>query len=385
MDCGLSSSFLNSSPFAGKSVLAPTPAAAFRFGFPNSRVGGSGIGWRRAVVVAASGGRASRSQCEFSGLNAPLEPTTPSGRFLSTVFQNDREYFPLAVEKQLEQLAYDRDEAAARMTLSLASDEACLHRRIAELRAMDCRAAVEDVMYMLILYKFSEIRVRLVPRLSKCIYNGRLEICPSRDWELESIHSLEVLDMVKEHLTTVVGWRANSKVTDNWAPTQVQRLHLCRVYAASILYGYFLKSASLRHHLEQSLDDGLSHLSTRVCPLGSKNVAFSQGGGMQPLLTGPISFVQGEKQETLKSYVMGFDPETLQMCAKPKSKSAMNLIERQSSALFGDEGSGLLESNEVISTSLASLKRIVLEAIAFGSFLWDTEEYVNNIYDLEAN
>lgn len=372
MDCGLSSSLLNSSPFTAKNIPAP-----FRFAFPNSRVG---VGFRRALVVAASG-RASRSHCEFSGLNAPLEPTTPSGRFLSSVFQNDREYFPLAVEKQLEQLAYDRDEAVARMTLSLASDEACLHRRIADLREADCEAAVEDVMYMLIFSKFSEIRVRLVPRLSKCIYNGRLEIWPSRDWELESIHTIEVLDMVKEHLTTVVGWRANSKVTDNWAPTQIPRLHLCHVYAASILYGYFLKSASLRHHLEHSLD---THLSTRVCPLGSKNVAFSQGGDMQRLLTGQVSFIQGEKRETLKSYAMSFDPETLQMCAKPKSKAALNLIERQSNALFGDERSGVVEKNEVISTSLASLKRIVLEAIAFGSFLWDTEEYVNNIYDLEA-
>lgn len=125
MDCGLSYSVLNSSPFTGKGVLAPP---GFRFGVPDSRVRGAGIGWRRAVVVVACGGRASRSHCEFSGLNAPLEPTTPSGRFLSSVFQNDREYFPLAVEKQLEQLAYDRDEALARMTLSLASDEACLHR-----------------------------------------------------------------------------------------------------------------------------------------------------------------------------------------------------------------------------------------------------------------
>ena len=103
----------------------------------------------------------------------------------------------------------------------------------------DCQAAVEDVMYMLILYKFSEIRVPLVPKLSRCIYNGRLEIWPSKDWDLESIHSIEVLEMVREHVSTVIGLRVNSSVTDNWATTEIQRVQLGRIYAASILYGYF--------------------------------------------------------------------------------------------------------------------------------------------------
>ncbi|PHT75929.1 hypothetical protein T459_19451 [Capsicum annuum] len=42
-------------------------------------------------------------------------------------------------------------------------------------------------------------------------------------------------------------------VKDEWALTQVQNLQIRHVYAALILYGYFLKSASLRHHLKQNL------------------------------------------------------------------------------------------------------------------------------------
>lgn len=82
---------------------------------------------------------------------------------------------------------------------------------------------------------------------------------------------------------------------------------------------------------------------------------------------------------------MGFDPETLQMCAKPKSKEALDLIERHCCALFGDENTGLLETDNSISTSFASLKRFVLEAVAYGSFLWDAEECVNAVYKLEEN
>lgn len=343
---------------------------------------------RRALIAVAS------ADCEFSSLNTPLEPKSFAGKFLSRVLQNDHDYFHVAVGKQLEQLAADRDEAVARMNLSLASDEAALHRRIAELREHECEIAVEDVMYMLVLHKFSEIRVHLVPRLSRCIYNGRLEIWPSKDWELESIHNFEVLEMIREHLTAVIGWRADSNVTDNWATTQIPRLQLCGVYAASILYGYFLKSISLRHHLELSVAEANCDLGitcrnplpqSELWSCGIKNIAFGRISNTQSISVGQDSCSRGKKREKLRRYIMGFDPETLQMRAKPKTKEVVNLVEKHSCALFGDEKTGLIETNEVILTSLSSLKRIVLEAVAFGSFLWETEEYVDAVYKLKEN
>ncbi|GMP48615.1 hypothetical protein CsSME_00015908 [Camellia sinensis var. sinensis] len=267
-------------------------------------------------------------------------------------------------------------------------------QRIAELREHECEIAVEDVMYMLVLHKFSEIRVHLVPRLSRCIYNGRLEIWPSKDWELESIHNFEVLEMIREHLTAVIGWRADSNVTDNWATTQIPRLQLCGVYAASILYGYFLKSISLRHHLELSVAEANCDLGitcrnplpqSELWSCGIKNIAFGRISNTQSISVGQDSCSRGKKREKLRRYIMGFDPETLQMRAKPKTKEVVNLVEKHSCALFGDEKTGLIETNEVILTSLSSLKRIVLEAVAFGSFLWDTEEYVDAVYKLKEN
>ncbi|KAF2545211.1 hypothetical protein F2Q70_00023813 [Brassica cretica] len=200
-------------------------------------------------------------------------------------------------------------------------------------------------MYMLIFYKYSEIRVPLAPKLSRCIYNGRLEIWPTKDWELESIHTCDALELIKEHVSAVIGLRVNACVTDNWATTQIQKLHLRNVYDASILYGYFLKSASLRHQLECSLSD-----------------------------------LHGSGYEQLRHYITGFDAETLRRCARPRTEEARNLIEKQSLALFGAE-----ESDETIVTSYSSLKRLVLEAVAFGTFLWDTELYVEGTYKLKEN
>ncbi|XP_073039279.1 UV-B-induced protein At3g17800, chloroplastic-like [Primulina eburnea] len=346
---------------------------------------------RRPLIVLASASGSSARKCEFGGLNAPLEPRTPAGRFLSGVLLDERVSFQFAAREQLEMLAAERDEADARMRLSLGSDEASLHRRVAELKRDECQAVVEDIMYMLIYHKFSEIGVYLVPRISQCVYNGRLEIFPSRDWELESIHSIEAVEMVREHVNDVVGWRANSNVRESWAITEIERLRLCKLYAASVLYGYFLKSASLRHGLEWGLYR--SNFSIGDCThvplpetfsLESKLVASSQSSNLRSASVGQVSYGPVNKPKNLKRYVMGFDKETIQMCAKPKSTEAVNLIERYTCALF-DKKTGLLESDEIISTSFASLKRFVLEAVAFGSFLLEAENCVNAVYTLEEN
>lgn len=267
-------------------------------------------------------------------------------------------------------------------------------RRIAQLKVNECQIAVEDVMYMLIFFKFSEIRVPLVPKLSRCIYNSRLEIWPSKDWELESVYSFEVLEMIREHVFTVIGLRANSSVTDSWATTEIQLLQLGHVYAASVLYGYFLKSASLRHNLEWCL--AVPHHDVHVCcrtmlqfpdsfPRGLSNLVLGHITNTQSISSGQGSSKQELKREKLKGYVMGFDAETLQRCAKLKSTEALNLIEKHSCALFGDYKNGLEENDEVVLTSFSSLRRLVLEAVAFGSFLWDTEEYVNSVFKLSEN
>ncbi|KAL6271136.1 hypothetical protein ACE6H2_028047 [Prunus campanulata] len=345
--------------------------------------------FRPLTVVVGAGA----SHCEFSSLNSPLDPRTRPGKDLSTVLQNHPQLFHLAVAQELKKLADDRELALSRMSLSAASHEACLHRRIAQLKEQECQIVVEDVMYLLIFYKFSEIKVHLVPRLSRCVYNGRLEIWPSKDWELESLYSFEILEMIREHVSTVIGLRVNSSVTDNWAMTKITRQMLGRVYVASILYGYFLKSASLRHRLDrilalESQDLHLSHRTSlhyqEMCPNGMKNLLFGRIGNIQAKYKGSSRLEK--TQGKLSCYVMGFDPDTLQRCAKLRSEVAVNLVKNHCCALFGDDGTmSSPENDEVISTSYSSVKRLVLEAVAFGSFLWDTEECIETVYKLKEN
>ena len=80
---------------------------------------------------------------------------------------------------------------------------------------------------------------------------------------------------------------------------------------------------------------------------------------------------------------MSFHPGSLQRCARLRSKEAVNLVGSYSCALFNNKESGSVENDDVILTSFSSLKRLVLEAVAFGSFLWETEDYIDNVYKLK--
>lgn len=320
---------------------------------------------------------------------APLEPSSPSGKHLNTLLLDDPHGFLSAATTELDTLALHRDQALARHQIARASHEATLHRRIAELKTRECNDAVEDILYALILHKFYDIHVHLVPKLSKCICNRRLEIVPSKEWELESVHPVEVLEMVREYISSMIGCQVNSCVKENWGTTAIQRSCLCELYLASVLFGYFLKSASLRHRLDWGLDLGIGDqragaFTQLPMSLASQYIGFGHIATTQRSMApkSQESCRLERKPENLRFYLMGLDEETVQMCAKPKSKEVAIVIERHVNALFGEEGKS---SSEVITTSIGSMKRLLLEGVAFGCFLWDAEKWMNGVYTLEDN
>ncbi|EPS72664.1 hypothetical protein M569_02093, partial [Genlisea aurea] len=253
-------------------------------------------------------------------LNAPLEPRSAAGKLLAGVLLDDRDNFKAIARRELERISFERDEALARSRMNL---DSVLHRRIAEIKARECGLEIEDIIYASILHNFMEMSVYLVPPLSQCLCNNRLEIYPRKDCELESIHSHDALEMVKDHINSIIGNRANSNVTQSWATTLMPLPHLRNLYNSSIFYGYFLKSASFRHALETTKEEE------------------EEEGGM----LGKVEMMR---------------------VAKPSSDEGVNVISRHCCALFGDECG-------FVCVSLGSVKRLVLEAVGFGSFLWDAE------------
>jgi hypothetical protein len=204
---------------------------------------------------------------------------------------------------------------------------------------------------------------------------------------LECIHGPEVLELIREHLTSIIRWvhRNGSKI--NRSTLHIKRLQFNQIYSASIMFGYFLKAVTIRHRLEltvtrsQEIPPPVQFLNSQLTSTQNQEEAIG-GSGEMPSSSKPSSVAN---PCDLKGYMMGFDPMTLQLCVKLWSCEASNLIEKHIWALFGGNMEFSQENDEAVILDPASLKRMLLEAIAFGSFIWDVEDYVDEIYKLSES
>ena len=269
-------------------------------------------------------------------------------------------------------------------------------RRIAEVKANERKKALEEILYALIVQKFVEAGVSLVPSLSPSSDpSGRGVVqWPSEEDKLERLHSSEAYEMIKNHLSLILGQRLD----DGSSIASIGKLRVGQVYAASIMYGYFLKRVDQRFQLEKSM---------KTLPWGSEeeDTAVRQSvpdesrpsmGTPHPEVSslssaGPAGFADRIKPCRLRTYIMSFDAETLQRYATIRSKEAFGIIEKHTEALFGRPEivitpQGTIDSfkDELIKISFGGLKRLILEAVTFGSFLWDVESYVDSRYHFVA-
>lgn len=320
-----------------------------------------------SVFSAQKGGRQTHAKGKIRpslSAVAPMQPSSWEGRFLRSLLQSRRRrhLFQFAVSELLNEMVSTIDEEAAHKKQSSSS---LLHRRISEVKEKERQTGVEDVIYMSIVHKFCEVEVPMVTTLSECTNDNGLDIHPSMCRELEFIHSLEVQEMMKEHIDSTQRKIGKSTAINGTTTCKIDRPHLGRIYAASIQYGYFLKSASLRRQMDLRLLYTQNVISDTQVTLSCKEL---------------------ERCNRLSTYVRGFDAESLHRCAQLKSKEADNVIEKHTRALFADENFCQLKGTEnKLIVTFRSLERLVVEAISFGSFLWDVEIWVDCVYPLNGN
>jgi hypothetical protein len=309
---------------------------------------------------------------------------------------------PAAVEQQLEQLQTDREAEKQKEEPSASGSDLGLYRRIAEVKASERKKALEEILYALAVQKFMDADVSLSPVLSpnSADKSGRVDTWPSQDGELEQLHSPEAYEMIQNHLALIMG----NRLDDTTSVAQISKSKVGQVYAASVMYGYFLKRVDQRFQLEKTMKL-LSNGSDEQ--VGSMQQLVTAGGGedsdqamsTQPEVKSmsangisPAGFGHGMKASRLRSYMMSFDGETLQSYATIRSKEAVSLIEKHTDALFGrpemiitPHGTFDSTSDELVKMSFGGLKRLVLEAVTFGSFLWDVESHVDSKYHIAIN
>lgn len=265
------------------------------------------------------------------------------------------------------------------------------------MKANERKKALEEILYALVVQKFMDANISLLPSItpSSADPSGRVDSWQSQDEKLKQLHSTEAYEMIQNHLALILG----NRLGDSTSVAQISKLRVGQVYAASVMYGYFLKRVDQRFQLEKtmkSLPNTLDGDGSRVeeivgeetRPMGASHPEVSSwAGGVSP-----GGFGHGIKASRLRSYVMSFDGETLQRYATIRSKEAISIIEKHTEALFGrpeivvnPEGSVDTSNDELIKISFAGLKMLVLEAVTFGSFLWDVESYVDARYHFVLN
>lgn len=258
------------------------------------------------------------------------------------------------------------------------------------------KRALEEILYALVVQKFVKEGVSLIPCLSPSDQTGRVDHWPAVEDKLEKLHSSEAYEMIKNHLSLILGQRLD----DGSSVAPISKLRVGQVYAASIMYGYFLKRVDQRFQLEKSM---------KTLPWGTEEdttVQQSMPDESRPSMgmshpevsswSSPGSSFDGVSDRVkpcqLRTYVMSFDAETLQSYATLRSKEALGIIEKHTEALFGRPDivitpQGTIDSSkgELIKISFGGLKRLILEAVTFGSFLWDVESYVDSRYHFVTN
>ncbi|KMZ63910.1 hypothetical protein ZOSMA_38G00170 [Zostera marina] len=361
-------------------------SVAFSTGWLKSESWKHGHGGRNlssTAIKAASSNSVPTDPTDSSSLSiAPLRMESPVGQFLSQILANHPHLLPAAVEKQLEQLEIDLEKAEKnnKDDATVPSTELVLYKRIAELKANERKRTLEEILYALVVQKFMEAEVRLVPAItlhsnpssssSSSSSQPSVDVWTAEDdKKLKSMHSTEAYEMIENHLHLILGQRLGD--SNSIAPP-ISKLRVGQVYAASVMYGYFLKRVDQRFQLEKKLKS-----------LPSSSLSDSDGVGVGDATNLGGGFGLGMKSTPLRTYVMSFDSETLQTYASIRSKEAFSIIEKHTEALFGksDSVSGNSSNkDEVVKISIAGLKRLVLEAVTFRSFLWDVESHVDSRY-----
>jgi hypothetical protein len=162
----------------------------------------------------------------------------------------------------------------------------------------------------------------------------------------------------------------------------LSKMSLKEIYASSVTYGYFLRRLHNRFQLEKSIEV-FHHSGDARGKVGPGDIAAAmavlkdlRGSTQTP------NFAQVMTSEFL-AYITSFDAETLRGFTVVRSKESQSVLEKHTRALF--QGMKPQKSSDEKSASQVSFvksKGLVLEAVAFGSFLWDVETYVDGFYSL---
>lgn len=288
--------------------------------------------------------------------------------------------FEDAIEDELSNLMNQKEaEEGQSLPSDVKPDTLVLRRRVKEVREKERQRIAMELLYLKVCHNFLKRNVPLIPTMKA---GGDFSFSQTgvNLKGLTEIYSQDALEIVKDHLMSILGSHANPMLG-----TSIIRMSLFQAgqaYLVSSMMGYYVSRVDARYQLGKMVGS-LGSLGEEGSELNEADV------------------------KTLKDYMENFGPQELQKMTSIASTEASAALEIHVSALFGDlralkekllEAVGMvlsqeeanqklqeaIENNEVESMKLSSddLRRLVLEALAFGSLLYDAERQADSFYEL---
>ncbi|KAH7405495.1 hypothetical protein KP509_15G072600 [Ceratopteris richardii] len=341
--------------------------------------------FRSSIVIANS------SDKGFPNLFGPFQPQSRTGLYLADLLHRNPSQIHIAVEHELEVLAENREADVNHDRLGAHGAE-LLYKKIAELKSKERFDALEEILYTLIVQKFVEARIAMVPNVSILVSTD--VVWPLQLEELKSVHTDETLDLILEHSLLVLGKQTATRYFSAGMFAHMSRKSMKEIYRDSITYGYFIRRLRNRFQLEKSMD-AYAHMAESSGGKGMMTPELAAAMSILKDLRGlnPTAIGAEPKASEFLAYILSFDADTLKGFRSIRSKESCGIIDRHTHALFKDldfkvSSDGLMRGegkDQGVHLNFLRSKELVLEAVTFGSFLWDVEVYVDSYYTIVKN
>mmetsp|Transcript_20589 Transcript_20589/g.57243 ORF Transcript_20589/g.57243 Transcript_20589/m.57243 type:complete len:406 (-) Transcript_20589:19-1236(-) len=266
-----------------------------------------------------------------------------------------------AIEREFEALAEqqqsERPQPGSRAATLDEQSSAALARRMAEVRESDrCRAASE-LMYLTLCSKFRRLKAPLVASLKRGGYAALNEI--SLASLTNDIHSDDALEFIYETLskslvsTTGMVWDMKSS-----PPVQMPLVSAGQLYVVALFFGHFLRKVDSKFQLEKSMTGGASGRTLRRYVESIDDAELERMGTLALLEAQMLTELHvGAMFGDLRKLV----EEWMRVVGQGDILETRQDAERRVQAAMGPLG--------ILRFQAGELRRLLLEAVAFGGFL----------------
>ncbi|CAE7777936.1 unnamed protein product [Symbiodinium sp. CCMP2592] len=282
------------------------------------------------------------------------------GPNLSRVQRHARVSMPALASPEASAEASEFDRALLlelRALKELDPDAMSLRQRIMELRNEERQSKLAEDLLKKVRSEIEEMEVPILSPLRResQAHGGDQDLTGAQLKRLAmQLYTKDAMPLVQEHVLGIIGpW---DHLVRDYA-LQLSVFQVSQVYSMSAIFGYALRQAELRYGLEKATGDAkAATLSDYVSSLDSQEALLLSAG------------MSLEAQQAVKQQVTG-------LCGDSQEELWRGLIDAVGPALDSDEELGRLRQAiangevESVPISIALLRRIALEGVAFGFLL----------------